>query len=62
MGLGNNEEEMLLFQLFMCLQKGRNNWDWCGLNQVIFLSSYFKTTLSYLLLDRLRCSGTLGAA
>lgn len=62
MWLGSNEGELLLFQL-MCLQKGRNDQSWCGLNQVIFLSSFFKTTLSYLLLDnRLGCSGTLGAA
>lgn len=48
------QEELLLFQLFLFLQKGGNDQSWCGLNQVIFLSSFFKTTLSCLLDNRLR--------
>lgn len=51
MGLGSNEEELLLFQLFMFLQKGGSDQSWCSLNQVILLSSLCKTTLSCLLLD-----------
>lgn len=51
MGLGSNEEELLLFQLFMFLQKAGNDQSWCGLNQVILLSPFCKTTLSCLLLD-----------
>lgn len=32
MGLGNNKEELLLFQLFMFFQKGGNDQSWFGLN------------------------------
>lgn len=46
------QEELLLFQLFLFLQKGGNDQSWCGLNQVIFLSCFFKTTLSCLLDNR----------
>lgn len=48
-GLGSNKEELLLFQLFLFLQKGGNAQSWCGLNQVILLSSFCKTPLSCLL-------------
>lgn len=53
-GLGSNKEELLLFQLFIFLQKGGDDQSWCDLNRIILLSSE-KTTLSCLLLDnRLR--------